>query len=125
MTEAGQRKTMTFLSRFSIEFFLFTMSTEIVIERERQKDFDKIIWNGDCSKINGDSFVSDEERICTCQKRIKMNDITTKIFGTIYPDDNEFVNQVRMKFKSTKYFQDSRQNSLWDLQIFYLGLIKR
>ena len=125
MTEVGQRKTMTFLSRFSIEFFLFTMSTEIVIERERQKDFDKIIWNGDCSKINGDSFVSDEERICTCRKRIKMNDITTKIFGTIYPDDNGFVNQVRMKFKSTKYFQDSRQNSLWDLQIFYLGLIKR
>ena len=118
---------MTFLSRFSIEFFLFTMSTEIVIERERQKDFDKIIWNGDCSKINGDSFVSDEERICTCRKRIKMNDITTNNFGTIYPDDNGFVNQVRMKFKSTKYFQvrTMKFRKLWDLQIFYLGLITR
>ena len=82
---------MGLLFIFLIGFFQFTTSTEIVIKSGRQKDFDRIIWNGYCNKINGVSFASDEEKICACRKRVKMNGITTNFFGTLYPDDNGFV----------------------------------
>ena len=75
-------------------------SNEVVIERGKQKDFDRTIWSGDCRKVNGVSFVSDEERICACRKRIKMNGIATNIFWTLYPDDNGFV-------KCSYYYRES------------------
>ena len=100
MSEAGKRKATTFLFMFLTGVFPFTTSIKIVIERGRQKDFDRIIWNGDCSKINGVSFASNEEKICACRKRIKMNGITTNIFGTLYPDNNGFV-------KCSYYYRES------------------
>ena len=104
MSETGTRKIMALSFIFLIGFLPFTTSTEIVIERGRKnKDFDRIIWDGDCNKINGVSFMSDEEKICACRKRIKMNGITTNLFGTLYPDDNGFVTCSYNYKESGKY----------------------
>ena len=94
---------MTLLFIFLIAFFPFTTSTKIVIERGRQKGFDRIIWDGDCNKINGAFFMSGKERICACRKRIKMNGITTNLFGTLYPDGNGFVTCSYNYRESGKY----------------------
>ena len=102
-SEAGTRRIMTLSFIFLIAFFPFTISKEIIIERGRQKDFDRIIWDGDCNKINGVSFMSDQEKICACRKRIKMNGITTNIFGTLYPDDDGFVTCSYNYRESGKY----------------------
>ena len=72
-----------------VAFFPFTTSTEVVIERA--KDFDRIIWDGDSIKINGASFMSGEEKICACKKRMKVQNIKTNLFGALYPDGNGFV----------------------------------
>ena len=79
-------------------FFPFTTSTETVIKRGTQKSFDRIIWNGDCNKINGVSFASDQEKM-----RVKMNGITTSYFGALYPDNNGFVKCSYNYRESDKY----------------------
>ena len=103
MSEAGTRGIMTLSFIFLMSFFPLTISMEIVIERGRQKDFDRIIWGGDCNKINGVSLMSDQEKICACRKRIKMNGITTNLFGTLYPDNDGFVTCSYNYRESGKY----------------------
>ena len=89
--EDGKRKTMALSFIFVIAFFPFSTAKNIVIERGKHKDFDRIIWDGDCNKINGVSFMFAEEKICACRKRIKLNGVTTNLLGTLYPDGNGFV----------------------------------
>ena len=86
-----------------IGFFPFTTSTEIVIERGKQDGFDRIIWNGDCSKISGVSSASDVEKVCACRKRVKMSGITTNYFGALYPDNNGFAKCSYNYRESGKY----------------------
>ena len=59
MAKASKRKAITFSFIFLMVFFPFTTSTETAIKRGTQKGFHRIIWNGDCNRINGVSFVSD------------------------------------------------------------------
>ena len=47
--------------------------------------------------------MSGEERICACRKRIKVQDITTNLFGTLYPDGNGFVTCSYNYRESGKY----------------------
>ena len=84
-----------------VAFFPFSTSTEVVIERG--KDFDRIICDGDCNKINGASFMSGEEKICACKKRMKVQNIKTNLFGTLYPDGNGFVTCFYSYRESGKY----------------------
>ena len=69
----------------------FTISIELLVERGKQESYDRIIWDGDCSKINGNFLMFDEENMCVCQKRISMHGIKTEMYGTLYPNNNGFV----------------------------------
>ena len=66
-------------------------ATSIKITVERGHDYDKVIWNGDCSKINAIHVAFDNEKICECKKLINVNGVKSKLFGAIYPDKCGFV----------------------------------
>lgn len=74
-----------------VAFFTFTISVELLVERGEQESYDRIIWDEDCSKINGNFLRFDEENMCVCQKRIRMHGVRTEIYGTLYPSNNGFV----------------------------------
>ena len=70
--------------------YLLTASS-IKITVERGYDYDKVIWNGDCSKINAIHVAFDNEKICECKKLINVNGIKSELLGAIYPDKDGFV----------------------------------
>ena len=74
-----------------VAIFPFTSSVEVLVERGGQESYDRIIWDGDCSKINGNFLKLDEENMCVCQKRISMHGVRSEFHGTLYPNSNGFV----------------------------------
>ena len=66
-------------------------ASPIEITVERGYDYDKIIWDGDCSKINAIHVASENEKLCECKKLINVNSIKSELFGAIYPDKDGFV----------------------------------
>lgn len=70
--------------------YLSTASS-IEITVERGYDYDKIIWDGDCSKINAIHVAFDNEKICECKRIINVNGIRSETLGIIYPDKDGFL----------------------------------
>ena len=74
---------------FLVAFVPFTMSS--MLEVWRGKQFDSVVWDGDCGKINGNKAEFHGKKICDCKKIIKVNGIETTLNGTLYPSNNGFL----------------------------------
>lgn len=84
--------------RLEMAFFallaLFTLSfqtassTEVIVERHK---YDKVIWDGDCSKINAIHVAFDNEKMCECKQPINVNSIKSELLGSVFPDTDGFV----------------------------------
>ena len=70
-------------------YFPTTTSTKITVERGY--DYDKVVWNGDRSKINAIHVTFDNEKICECKRIINVNGVKSEILGFIYPDKDGFL----------------------------------
>ena len=70
-------------------YFSSTTSTKITVGRGYY--YDKVVWNGDCSKINVIHVAFDNEKICECKRIINMNGVKSEILGFIYPDKDGFL----------------------------------
>lgn len=80
---------MALVFMFLVVIVPFTISTELEVWRGKQ--FDSVVWDGDCGKINGDKAEFHEKKGCYCKKVIKMNGIVTTLNGTLYPSNNGFL----------------------------------
>ena len=69
----------------------FSKASSIKISVERGHDYDRVIWDGDCSKINAIHVPFENEKICECKKLINVNGIKSELFGAIYPDKDGFL----------------------------------
>ena len=74
---------------FLVVIVPFTISTELEVWRRKQ--FDSVVWDGDCGKINGNKAEFYGKKSCDCKKKIKMNGIETTVNGTLYPGNNGFM----------------------------------
>ena len=74
---------------FLVVIVPFTISLELEVRRGKQ--FDSVVWNGDCRKINGYKAEFHGKKSCYCKKIIKMNGIVTTLNGTLYPSNNGFL----------------------------------
>lgn len=69
--------------------FQIASSTDVIVERGYK--YDKVIWDGDCSKINAIHVAFDNEKMCECKQSINVNGIKSELFGSIFPDQHGFV----------------------------------
>ena len=74
---------------FLVVIVPFTISLELEVRRGKQ--FDSVVWDGDCRKINGYKAEFHGKKSCYCKKIIKMNGIVTTLNGTLYPSTNGFL----------------------------------
>lgn len=74
---------------FLVVIVPFTISLELEVRRGKQ--FDSVVWDGDCRKINGHKAEFHGKKSCYCKKIIKMNGIVTTLNGTLYPSNNGFL----------------------------------
>ena len=74
---------------FLVVIVPFTISLELEVRRGKQ--FDSVVWDGDCRKINGYKAEFYGKKSCYCKKIIKMNGIVTTLNGTLYPSNNGFL----------------------------------
>lgn len=75
-------KMVVFASLILIVAFISVVtSAEILVER--RKDYDQILWDGDCSRINGIYATLNGTKMCVCKM--------SGLHGTIFPDDVGFV----------------------------------
>ena len=70
-------------------YFPTTTSTKVIVERGYE--YDRVIWNGDCSKINAIHVAFDNEKICEYKRIINVNGIRSETLGIIYPDKDGFL----------------------------------
>ena len=70
-------------------FFRTVSSTEVIVERGHK--YDKVIWDGDCSKIHAIHIAFDNQKMCECRQPINVSDIKSELLGAIYPDTDGFV----------------------------------
>lgn len=74
---------------FLVVIVPFTISLELEVRRGKQ--FDSVVWDGDCRKINGYKAEFHGKKSCYCKNIIKMNGIVTTLNGTLYPSNNGFL----------------------------------
>ena len=82
-------------------YFPTTTSTKVIVEQGY--DYDKVIWNGDCSKINAIHVAYDNEKICECKRIINVNGIKSEILRFIYPDKEGFLKCIYDKREIDQY----------------------
>lgn len=82
---------MVLLAVAKLVVFFLPLVASVKVLVERGKDFDKIIWDGDCSTINAVYDTFDTEKFCECKERIIRYGIKTELYGALYPDGNGFV----------------------------------
>ena len=59
-------------------------ASEILVRREQ--NYDTVVWDGDCSRINANYT----GKTCICQKTIIANEIRTELPGFFYPSADGF-----------------------------------
>ena len=82
---------MVLLAVAKLVVFFLQLVASVKVLVERGKDFDKIIWDGDCRTINAVYDTFDTEKFCECKERIIRYGIKTERHGALYPDRNGFV----------------------------------
>ena len=65
----------------TVAFISMVTSAEILVEK--RKDYDQILWDGDCRRINGTYTTLNGRKMCVCRM--------PGLHGTIFPDDVGFV----------------------------------
>ena len=84
---------MTFVASLVLNIFISGVtSVEILVER--RKDYDQILWDGDCSKINGSYATFNGTKMCACR--------VSGLYGTIFPNDDGFMGTVKQVSYATK-----------------------
>ena len=78
----------TLLALFILSFQI-ARSTEVIVERGHK--YDKVIWDGDCSKINAIHVAIYNEKMCECKQPINVNSIKSELLGSVFPDKDGFV----------------------------------
>ena len=63
-------------------FVSLTVSTDILVRRE--KNYDNIVWDGDCSKLRASYAVYGAEKLCVCNKKLDVNGIKSELNGFFY-----------------------------------------
>lgn len=63
-------------------------TSEILIKREQ--NYDTVVWDGDCSRINANDRMIGTEKTCICQKIITANEIRTELPGFFYSSADGF-----------------------------------
>ena len=77
------RKMIFFLNSF---FTLIPVILSKDIRVIREKNYDTIIWDGDCRKINADNSTVNKNA-CICKKKLEQNGVTSEIHGFFYQID--------------------------------------
>ena len=80
---------MAFVFMFLVVIVPFTISSKLEVWRGKQ--FDSVVWDGDCGKINGNKAEFHGKKSCDCKKIIKVNGIERTLNGTLYPSNNGFL----------------------------------
>ena len=62
-------------------------TSKILVKREL--NYDTVVWDGDCSRINA-NYSMTETKTCICQKIITANEIRTELPGFFYPSAHGF-----------------------------------
>ena len=82
--DTGERKTtkmILFLNSF-FTFVLLAASTDILVIRE--KNYDTVVWDGDCHKIQANNYTFGGKKACICKKNLEANGLTSEIGGFFY-----------------------------------------
>ena len=66
------------------------MSDCVLITVRRARNYDTIVWDGDCSRLKANYAGFAEERTCVCRKKIKVNEIESELTGTLYQTTGAF-----------------------------------
>ena len=92
------KNTASFYSGFCVEgntvkmILLAIVCTSMVAASEilvkREQNYDTVVWDGDCSRINAN--YKSNEKTCICQKIITENKIRTELPGFFYPSADGF-----------------------------------
>lgn len=57
-------------------------SKDILVRRE--ENYDTIVWDGECNRINANTVIFGDEKTCICKKRFDVNGIKTELNGFFY-----------------------------------------
>ena len=63
-------------------FVSLTVSIDILVRRE--KNYDTIVWDGDCSKLRASYAAFDREKLCICKEKLNVNGIKSELNGFFY-----------------------------------------
>ena len=74
-------------------FVSITASVKVLVQRG--KTYDQIMWDGDCSKINGSQAVFNGKKMCACRQ--------LGLYGTVFPNDDGFVTCLYRHSKTGKF----------------------
>lgn len=50
----------------------------------RDRNYDTIVWDGDCSRLKAHYAGFAEETTCVCRKKLRVNGVESKLTGTLY-----------------------------------------
>ena len=67
-----------------LQFMLGSVTFSVDVRVRREKKYDTIFWDGDCSKFKASFAGFGEERTCICQKRVNANGKWEELDGTFY-----------------------------------------
>ena len=73
---------MIFILVLLITFAPLRASNDILVRRE--KYYDTIVWDGECSRINANTVIFGDKKTCVCKKRFNVNKIKTELHGFFY-----------------------------------------
>ena len=60
------------------------MSDCLLVPVRRDRNYDTIVWDGDCSRLKANYAGFAEERTCVCRKKLRVNRIESELTGTLY-----------------------------------------
>lgn len=84
---ANNKQKMILILILLITLVPLIRSDDILVRREQ--DYDTIVWDGECSRINANTVVFDKEKTCVCKKRFDVNEIKTELHGFFYQNEDD------------------------------------
>ena len=62
----------------------------VLITVRRDTNYDTVVGEGDCSRLNGHYAGFANERTCVCRKKLKVNEIKSEIKGILHQNTSGF-----------------------------------